>query len=325
MRIHIVGDYQPAPAEGMQVVVKTLVDGLRDVGHDVIVIPPGLGLRQIGRFLAVGADRVVFVHGPGSGVVAASWALRAASRARILWVATRPDLETVPRFLRGRRTAHGIICNVMRDDLREVAKEAELIQTFIGIEPSRLRHGSLAADAPGERVRSGRPTILHVGHLRSNRGLDLLAEAKTRLGDDAEVVVQGSPTFAADADLVRMLTEVGVQVRTGYVDNLSDLYAEADLYVFPARPEHSGAIDLPLGALEAVACHLPILVNEFGALRPALSNVDGVHFTRTETLVDDLVRLVRTPGALDVRPPGLPSHLHASRVTDAVLAWAETS
>ena len=288
----------------------------------MIVIPPERLAPWIPKLIALRPRLIVFVHGPGSGVVRASAILRKLTRARIIWVATRPDLEHVPQWATGRRTAHAVVCNRRRPDLYTVATDAEMLEQFIGIDPLRLR-SSAGTSGPWPKLRElGRSIALHVGHLRRNRGLDLLVEAKEILDDRIEIVVQGSPTFDPDPAVVEELDRVGIHVRRAYMPNLADLYRAADLYVFPGRQEDAGAVELPLSVLEAVACRRPVLANDFGALRSALDGVDGVQITRPERFVADLKSILDDPDGLRRMPAGLPRRLHAERVTEAVLGLA---
>jgi glycosyltransferase involved in cell wall biosynthesis len=210
----------------------------------------------------------------------------------------------------------------VRGDLQAVAADARHIQHFIGIDPSRLT-GSSTGDSPWPDLhRAGVPVALHVGHLRRNRGLDLLVAAQAELADRMQIVVQGSPTFSADPDVVEELEAAGVVVRRAFVSHLADLYRAADLYVFPVRSEAAGAIDLPLGVLEALACGRPVFTNEFGALGDALRSTPGVYFTRPEHFVQDLQVLLDEWDALSSAKVCLPDHLLAEHTTAAVMREA---
>lgn len=321
MRFTVIADYQERPAEGIQVVSKTIVDGLMAEGHIVRVVAPPTLARRLPALILGRPELVVFTHGPGTGGVLASIMIRLLTRARIMWVATRPDLHGTPKVLRGRRTAHVILCNRTTPELKSVARDAKFVQNFIGIDPARLDAGTKVGN-PWADIPSGRPIAFHIGHLRRNRGLDLLIAAKRALRDRVEIVVVGSPTFEADPDVVEELAAAGVRVRRTYISNLAEHFESADVYLFPVGDEAGGAVDLPLGVLEAVACRCPVLAIEFGALRDALESVPGVTFTQPERFVEDLRAMLEEPHGLAERPSGLPDRLHARRTLDAVLEHA---
>lgn len=322
---YVIAEYRDQPSEGMQVVSKTLVDGLREEGHRVHVFPIRALWRWLPHMALTPPGVVVFTHGPGKGVVLASTLLRRIPNLRIVWLATRPDLSRLPAILRGRKTAHVIVGNRVRSELRSAAKDHTFMQQFIGINPSRLDPlpiGTGNTPSWSASLEENKKVILHVGHLRPNRGLDLLVEAKRALGDSVHIVIQGSPTFEPDQSLVRQLEDVGIIISRAYVTSLGDLYRACDIYVFPARPEAEGAIELPLSILEAVACQRPILTNEFGAVRDALGGVAGVHITSPDLFVAALTKLVEDPAVLGVSPPALPDALDARRLTSAILKAA---
>ncbi len=319
----VIADYRTDPAEGMQAISKALVDGLRCAAHSVEVVKPASLPRRLLGLVLRRPKRVVFTHGPGKGGVIASVILRNLTGARIIWVATRPEVDGLPRILRGWQSAHVVVCNRVRKDLQAVAPGAVFRRQFIGIDPGRL-HSSAGQAPDWAKLRAiGRPIALHVGHLRRNRGLDLLVEAKKRLGDRIEIVVQASPTFAPNAGLVEELKNAGLHVHCDYVRDLAGLYAAADLYLFPVRPDEAGAVELPLSAIEAVACRLPVLSTAYGALPDALAEVAGVRFASPDAFAASLEAMLDEPGALSVRPLGLPKALHADRITNAVIQAAE--
>lgn len=313
----VVADYRPQPAEGIQVISKTLVDGLRAAGHTVTVVPPRLMPLWLWRLVIARPGLVVFTHGPGRGVLLWSALLRVLTGARVIWVATRPDLTTAPALMRGRRTAHVVIGNSARPEVMRCARGASFRLQFLGIDPQRLGAPSEAVAWP--ELRSGVPTALHVGHLRHNRGLDLLVEVKRRTGDRAQVVVLGSPTFPPDPGVVEDLVAAGVVVRREFVANLAALYSAVDLYLFPVRNEGAGAIDLPLGVLEAVACGTPVVSTPFGSLPAALASVPSVRFADPNDYADVVARALLAGPASRPAPAPLPEALHAHRVTAAVL------
>ncbi len=307
----------------MQVVSKTLVDALRRAGHTVRVIEPRRLPRSFMSLAPNQPDIVLFTHGPGRGVVAFSWLIRILFRSRIIWVASRPDLAAVPRLLKGRKTAHSVLCNRRREDLEAVARDAEFIEQFIGIDPARVTSTDGGSDPWPDLTATGRPVLLHVGHLKRNRGLDVLADAKRLLADQIEVVVQGSPALPPDAGVLEDLESAGVRVRRTFEPNLHCLYKAADLYVFPVQQVSAGAIELPLGVLEAIANQTPVLTTDFGVLRRALDGLPGVTFGTQEEFLSALRSLVAGTG-LTNKPDGLPDHLHAARTTEAVLQMVET-
>lgn len=312
-------DYHDAPAEGINVVSKTLIDDLRAAGRDVRVVSPAALLRRLPALLWDRAGLTVFTHGPGVRTVLASRILRLLSPTRIVWLATRPDISTCPNWLKGGRTAHAVICNRARADLAGVARGAVVIEQVIGIAPERLV-SSGERRWPELRAR-GVPIAVHVGHLRRTRGLERLVEIKARLGDRIEIVVVASPSFEPEPDISDELLAAGVHIDRGFVAAIAGVYLAADLYLFPPPPDSEGAIELPLSVLEAVACGLPVVATAFGALPEVLRDVTGVRFVDGAGFADMVEQIIGA--GLENRPVSLPANLNAHRLAERVLAIAE--
>jgi glycosyltransferase involved in cell wall biosynthesis len=254
----------------------------------------------------------VFTHGPGVRTVLACRILRLLSPTRIVWLATRPDLARCPSWLKGWRTAHAVICNRARSDLMAVAGDALVIEQAIGIAPERLVSSGETRwpDLQGRVASTGRGTVpiaVHVGHLRRTRGLDLLIQLKTKLGDRIEIVVVASPYFEPEDTLLADLTAAGVRVDRGFIASIADVYRSADLYLFPPPPEFEGAIELPLSVLEAVACGLPVVSTPFGALPEALAGVASVRFAQGDAFIQAVEETI--DHGLTDRPLGPPKNL----------------
>ena len=316
----VVAQYRESPAEGIQVVSKNLVDELRGRGHPVSVVEPSRLISRLLLFFVAPTDVVVFTHGPGRGVVIVSWLLRHVTSSRIIWVATRPDLKNTPRILKHRRTAHGVVMNPGRRDVLRFTSGADVEEQFIGIDPARLTNVRALEHGAELRGKGVIRRALHVGHLKENRGLDLLAQLQREVGDDWQIVVQGSPTFVPEPGVVEELQAAGVLVDRDFVENLSEVYASADVYLFPVRPgDDAGAIDLPLSVVEAVACHLPVISTPFGSLPRALEGVRGVDFIPDAEFVAGTLALLSQQDYPSELPDGLPHRLHAERTIEAVL------
>jgi len=120
--------------------------------------------------------------------------------------------------------------------------------------------------------------VLHVGHLRSGRGLRAL---KSLAGQqELHLVVAASTANPADETLRRELEQAGIEVHHEYLPRIEDLYRAADLYLFPVRAG-SGSIEFPLSVMEAMACNLPVVTTPFGALPENFTAGDGLHYFET--------------------------------------------
>jgi glycosyltransferase involved in cell wall biosynthesis len=125
---------------------------------------------------------------------------------------------------------------------------------------------SLPATAGGSRTQSGRPSLLFVGNLTYAPNVEaaeqLVAEILPRVRGlvGQEVVVDLVGAFDPTGPVGALAAHDGVAVR-GYVDDLEDCYARADLVVVPLSQGAGTRIKL----LEALAAGVPVVTTTIGA------------------------------------------------------------
>jgi len=119
------------------------------------------------------------------------------------------------------------------------------------------------------------PVVLHVGPLRKWRNSAVLAELSQRGGCQVVAIVPTSNP--SDKELVRKLKEAGCIVRQSYYENIEEIYALSDYYLFPATHK-LGSIEAPLSVLEAMACNLRVITTRYGALPFLFHKGDGLYF-----------------------------------------------
>jgi len=155
-----------------------------------------------------------------------------------------------------------------------------------------------AADRAG---RSGPVTVLFVGRVGPQKGVDVLLEALSRAraaGADLRAVLVGageSPEAWSEAKRHPLVTQ-GVVRLTGALGNerIAE-YAAADLFCLPTRAD-----SLPLSLLEAMAAGLPSVCSAVGAIPWVLEEgQSGVLVAPgdAQALADTLARLARDPEA----------------------------
>lgn len=109
---------------------------------------------------------------------------------------------------------------------------------------------------------AGRLLVLHVGRLAVEKDVDTLVKgfdrARERLGDRAAFCVAGDGPRAA---WVRAALPYAMHL--GFLDRatLADLYADADIFVFPSPTETCGLV-----ALEAMASGVPVIGADAGGI-----------------------------------------------------------
>lgn len=112
----------------------------------------------------------------------------------------------------------------------------------------------------------GRTVVLHVSRLAVEKDVDTLMssfeQVHARLGDAVRLVVAGDGPKAAE-----VRTRLPFATHRGFLGraDLADLYADADLFVFPSRTETCGLV-----VLEAMASGLPVIASDEGGVKENL-------------------------------------------------------
>jgi glycosyltransferase involved in cell wall biosynthesis len=130
--------------------------------------------------------------------------------------------------------------------------------------------------------------ILHVGHVKAGRNVELLVRCR-QVG--TPVVVSGT-SMGRDPEIWQQLVEAGVIVRGDYIREIEEIYQACDAYLFPVRDEDS-AMDFPLSVLEAMACNLPVVAYPFGGLPLALEPGEGLVFVESDDAMVAAIDAVR--------------------------------
>jgi len=133
--------------------------------------------------------------------------------------------------------------------------------------------------------------LLHVGHVKPDRGLGQLLRLQQTL-PDCQVVIIGSPRFARDRKYAAYLREQGCIVMEGYCNRIEELYQLADCYVFP----RGKTLFLPLTVMEAMACNIPVVSAPFDGITQFFTEGNGLFVARSAEEYSGYVRLTLDRG-----------------------------
>lgn len=114
----------------------------------------------------------------------------------------------------------------------------------------------------------GKLVALHVGHLKAERNVQQLL----KLDEKWHSVLAVSTLTATEQDQAlrkRLAERENVTLIDWYLPNIEELYQLADVYLFPVVQAHH-CIDVPLSALEAAACGIPVVTTPYGELKELL-------------------------------------------------------
>lgn len=192
--------------------------------------------------------------------------------------------------------------------------------------PHGVDTGRFRPVAPGEKVRLREKydldrevsVLLHVGHVKPDRGLGQMLRLQQTV-PDCQVVIVGSPRFARDRKYAAYLRERGCIVMEGYYSQIEELYQLADCYVFP----RGKTLFLPLTVMEAMACDLPVVTAPFDGVVQFFPEGRGLFVARSGEEYSGYVRLALDGrGTVATRERVLP--FSWDRVADEVSAMYRT-
>jgi glycosyltransferase involved in cell wall biosynthesis len=245
--------------------------------------------RSILRRLA--QDRINVVHMTTPGPLGLA-ALAASRRLRLPLIGSfHTDLARYTGVLSGSAALEGFMRHYMRwlyGHCSRVLVPSEATRALVaatGIAPNRLAIWSRGVDTqtftPARRstalradwrARDDRPVLLYAGRLSREKGVDQLPALHTRLvrlGVDHRLVIVGDGPLRAE-----LAASCPAAICPGMLgrERLAEVYASADVFVFPSRTDTAGNV-----VLEAQASGLPVIVADAGGpcehMRPGITGV----------------------------------------------------
>ncbi len=146
----------------------------------------------------------------------------------------------------------------------------------------------------GDRcTKTGFLTILFVGQLIPEKGVDLLIEAVRRISarTDQRLFLKVAGAGHQRSALERLAAEVlpGQVEFLGQVEDVPTLFRSADLAVFPSRWQEAFGFVVA----EAMACGIPVIASDAGGIPEVLGQDSQVGLVFRNGDVDDLERQIR--------------------------------
>ena len=137
--------------------------------------------------------------------------------------------------------------------------------------------------------------VLHVGHVKSKRNVELLCRVQEEI-PGAQAVLVGSTSTVQDSELARRISDRGVRIITEYLPQIQELYQLADCYLFPVLAD-TGSIEIPLSMLESLACGVPVVTTRYGGMEQQFPDGEALRYA------DDGDSLIRAVDTVRERPP----------------------
>lgn len=128
---------------------------------------------------------------------------------------------------------------------------------------------------------------LHIGPLRKGRNVLFLDRIRRETG--IRLLIVASLSTPMEREVYQELENGGCTVWRRYFENIAEIYALTDCYIFPTISK-GNSIEIPLSVLEAMSCNLPVVSTPFGALPELFSEGDGLNFAGNE---EDFISLIQ--------------------------------
>lgn len=123
--------------------------------------------------------------------------------------------------------------------------------------------------------------VSHVGHIKKGRNIQVFRKIQGEKGK--QVIIVGSTSTGIERQLYQDLEKNGCIVFVNYLEDINEIYALSDGYLFPTLPVNKfNSIEMPLSVLEAMSCNLPVISTRFGALNRVFEEGDGLIFADKE-------------------------------------------
>ncbi len=306
MRIGLIGEYSGNRDEGMKNTAFYLARELSK-RHEVIM----LDLKSVmGRFWQDARNFhpniLHYIPGPTlvSLVIAKALALFSKGT-RVVMSAPHPSLPPFPLTRMVSLLKPDLILTQSHESERLFTRlgcrtqflpfgvDTEKFSPVTAVEKSRLRriYG----------VNEGKFIVLHVGHITKGRNLEFFE----KVPGDSQVIIIASTSIKAEPRLQHTLQEKGCQVWRSYFENVEQVYALSDCYLFPTT-SRIGSSETPLSVMEAMSCNLPVITTRFGALPQLLTEGEGLFFADNEKQLSDRLSTIKDFKEVKTRDKVLP-------------------
>jgi len=161
------------------------------------------------------------------------------------------------------------------------------------------------------KIAENKFVLLHVGSVKKRRNVLLLESLQ---GEDNQVLIIGSTSTGSEKKVYERLVKKGCIVWLRYFENIEEIYALSDCYIFPTIQKYGvmgrpivGSIEMPLSVLEAMSCNLPVITTRFGALPGVFEEGDGIIFAeREEEFINAVEKIKNTDINVKTREKVLP-------------------
>ncbi len=306
MKICIIGEHSPHPCEAMISTASCLVGELSKRHEVLFKDVRDIFTRGFWKGIKAFSPQIIhYVPGPSIISFAITKALSLYCRgAKIVMSALHPALSPFSK----------IFIPLLKPDLILIQSYgSEQMFTQLGCRTAFLPSGvntdkfTPVAKVTRTALRQKygldkeRFTVLHVGHFLKIRGLEIFGRV---VNEDNQVIIVGSPYGKPERDVWQKLEEMGCLVFRDYFENIEEIYALSDCFLFPTK-DKLGSVEMPFSVIEAMSCNLPVISTKFGALPRVFEPGNGLIFVDdTSGFASELEKLKNNNSHIKVKTRG---------------------
>lgn len=319
MKIGLLGDFGGTPDEGMKNISKTVKEKLSGK-HEIISmgLKDSLKIGSIKRMEEFCPSIIHYFHGPTIKSLLILKLLKSllGNKIKIVVSATRPYFSKYSRWMIPYVKPDLIFTQSEKFEKFFIGKGCKVVFLPNGVDCQKFSPVSNDQKMLLRRkfnIAEKLKILLHVGHIKSNRKLEIFE--KIQQIDGIQIIIVGGTAQKSDNQIKHELKKSGIRIIHEYIEDISEIYKLADLYVFtiqdtgenmPESYNQVGAIDLPLSVFEAMACNLPVITTRFGALPRLFHESDGFYYASNEGQILSLIENFSFNDSYNTRKKVLP-------------------
>lgn len=300
MRICLIGDHRGDLDEGMKNITFYLLKELSK-RHEVLSIyqREALSKATLRKVKDFNPQIIHYIHGPSIRSFILGRILRTlCDNAKTVMTATRPNISVFSRPIIPLFKPDLVLVQSYESERLFKSMRCKTEPWLNGVDINRF--APISKEKKGELrekygLKRDQFIILHVGRITKNRNVEILADVQKAI--DGRVVVIGSTSAPPEAKIVEKLKNNGVILWYKFFENIEEIYAMSDCYLFPT--ETKGSVEFPLSVLEAMACNLAVVTTPFGALPRAFNEGNGLFYIGTQQ--DIIERLKEIKNGLKIQ------------------------
>jgi len=223
-----------------------------DLIHAHFILPPGLIGILVGKIL--GKKTVVTAHGSD-----------------LLIQGKNPILRSLIKFVLGKSDYVLVVNQSLKSNVLKLGIKPEKIYVTpnaVDVEKFNPHGKKLPSDI---EITPDKPSVLFVGNLVYQKGLEYLLEAKKLIDWDLELIIVGDGPLRHELEKKVKNDQIKDVVFVGARRDVDQIMPSSDLFVLPSISE-----GFPITILEAMASGLPVVATDVGGIGEIMDKNVGI-------------------------------------------------